>query len=78
MRRLRSYPNADAAWRDVIQIKTARERLKDARDYLSMANARNAKRAVSRALKSVEGAERHANRIYLALYYDQRRKEGTA
>jgi hypothetical protein len=77
-RPLRQYENADTAWREVVGVRRALLLLREARDLLTHAGARKASRAVSRAIKSAEGAERHAERIYMTLYYRQRRAEGTA
>ena len=75
-RMLRRYPNADAAWPRVERVRQAIDHLKAARGLL--AESGRAKRAARRAIKSAEGAERHAQRVYLTLYYDERRKVGTA
>jgi hypothetical protein len=45
---------------DLSNIRRAGELMKEARDLLRRAQAGNAARYVARALKSVEGAERHA------------------
>ena len=77
-RLLRQYADADAAWTDVERVRSALAQLRAARDNLAEVGARQAKKAVSRAITSAEGAERHAERIYTTLYYRQRRMEGTA
>ena len=68
--------DADTAWTRVERVRQAIHHLKTARDLL--AEVGQARRAARRAIKSAEDAERHAERVYLTLYYDQRRKEGTA
>lgn len=45
---------------NVDRIMTARVLLRQARNLLARANAKRARQAVARALKSAEGAERHA------------------
>lgn len=68
--------DADTAWTRVEHVRQAIHHLKAARGLL--AEAGQARRAARRAIKSAEGAKRHAERIYMTRYYDQRRKEGTA
>jgi hypothetical protein len=46
--------------RDLIGIVTAKELLRNARNHLKRSRAKRAAQYVARALKSVEGAERHA------------------
>lgn len=52
--------------RGLTAIRTAIARLKDARDGLRGAGCKNAADYVARALKSAEGAERHAQRMTIA------------
>ena len=72
------HPKAEAAWASLERIRHALEHLKDARSLLGEAGAKKAHSAVSRALKSAHGAERHAERVYYTRYYHERREEGTA
>ena len=44
-------------------IRAARGKLAEARDYLRLARAKRAADYVARAMKSAEGAERHASRM---------------
>ncbi len=69
-RPLRHYADADAAWTDVERVRSALAQLRAARDNLTEVGARQAKKAAARAIKSTEGAERHAERIYYTLYYN--------
>lgn len=48
--------------RDLIEIGIAIEQLRGVRERLKAAGARQAARYVAAALKSVEGAQRHAKR----------------
>lgn len=51
---------------DLNQIRYSIEELRRARESLKLAGARRAAGAVARALKSVQGAERHAIRCLFA------------
>ena len=77
-RRIRSYATADAAWAALEAARRAVAHLKAARDLATDLGAPKATQAIGRAIKSAEGAERHAERIYYARYYGERRREGTA
>jgi hypothetical protein len=76
--KLRCYESANAAWAALQATRQAVAYLKAARDICTVIGAPKAKQAVSRAIKIAEGAGRHAERIYYARYYDERRREGTA
>jgi hypothetical protein len=77
-RRIRCYQTAEAAWAALEAARQAVAHLRTARGICADFGAAKAKQAISRAVKSAEGAERHAERIYMSRYYDERREEGTA
>jgi hypothetical protein len=77
-RKIRCYQTAEAAWAALEAARQVVVHLRAARDICLVLGANRAKQAVARAIKSAEGAGRHAERIYYARYYDERRREGTA
>jgi hypothetical protein len=72
----REYETSEEAWRAVERARNAISHLRTARDLLS--DSPRARVAVRRAMKSAEGASRHAERVYYDRYYEERRQEGTA
>lgn len=62
-------PLRQTTLRDVMEINTAIAQLRGVRDRLVLAGATQAAKYVRRALKSAEGAHRHALRAQAQLEY---------
>jgi len=77
-RTLRTYVDSAAAFTDLERVRAAVSYLRSARAIFLCVGAHSTRKAVVRAIKSAEGAERHAERVYRAIYYEERRREGTA
>lgn len=75
MPKLRTFPSPDEAWQALEAIRGAVRLLREARDALRTARASRAHAKARTALKSVEGAARHAERVYHAHYHQARRFE---
>lgn len=69
---------ADEEHERLQRIANVLGRVRTARNELRRLGATQAADYLARAIKSIEGAERHAHRCYSDAYYTARRQEGTA
>lgn len=76
--RLRRFSTPDDAHTALERVRHAVKLLKAASLELRLAGAVRTHKRANAALKSAEGAVRHAERSYSGLDYDARREDGTA
>ena len=75
MPHLRQFESPDEAWKAFEAIRIAVNHLRAAACDLKVGRAPKAREKAELALRSAQGAARHAERIYYARYYEARRSE---